>query len=59
VPSSSSFEIDMNMNHLNKSFRNVFLVFWVVLLLGACAGGAGYSTYPVIENTPAARQAYL
>jgi D-alanyl-D-alanine carboxypeptidase len=59
VPSSSSFEIDMNMSHLNKSFRNLFLVFWMLLLLGACAGGAGYSTYPVIENTPAARQAYL
>jgi D-alanyl-D-alanine carboxypeptidase len=49
----------MNMSHLNKSFRNLFLVFWMLLLLGACAGGAGYSNAPVIENTPAARQAYL
>jgi D-alanyl-D-alanine carboxypeptidase len=47
------------MNHLKNFFRNVFVVFWVVLLLGACAGGSGYSNLPVIENTPAARQAYL
>jgi CubicO group peptidase (beta-lactamase class C family) len=49
----------MIMNHLNKYFRNSLLIFGVVMLLAACAGGAGYSNSPVIENTPAARQAYL
>lgn len=49
----------MNMNHLKKHFRNSLLIFGVVVLLGACAGGVGYSNSPVIENTPAARQAYL
>lgn len=49
----------MIMNRHKKYFRNSLLIFGMVVLLGACAGGAGYSNSPVIENTPAARQAYL
>ena len=54
-----SSDLYMNMNHHKKTFRNLSLIFSVMLLLGACAGSAGYSTSPVIENTPAALQAYL